>query len=134
MDARLALRCATLASERVLADLDGRAPGQLTEPSRSALADVPDAMRWAEDFARDLSVSLPAFRRHGAPRIVHGAVKGIAWACIPSPDEMLHGLLAAVIDECAVWAPRDTGSDARFDPAVWAAARRRGAGRVSTSC
>jgi hypothetical protein len=142
VDPRIALRCATtalpvvaaerqrvmavavLACERVLADLDGRAPGQLSEPSRSALADVPEAMRWADDFARDLPVSQPAFRRHGAPRIVHGAVQGIARACVPSPDEILHGLLAAVIDECAARVSRDPGSGARFDPAMWATACR----------
>ncbi|HEU4425413.1 MAG TPA: hypothetical protein VFR67_23005, partial [Pilimelia sp.] len=66
VDARIALHCATtalplvsaerqrvmavavLACERVLADLDGRPAKTLTRRSRSALADVPEAARWAE--------------------------------------------------------------------------------------
>jgi len=68
IDARIALRSATmalpvvaaerqrvmavsvLACDRVLAELDGRAPGALEEQSRLALAEVPQAAAWADRF------------------------------------------------------------------------------------
>jgi hypothetical protein len=34
---------------------------------------------------------------------VHAAVEGIAQACVPDPDQMLHDLLASAIGECATW-------------------------------
>jgi hypothetical protein len=88
VDARVALRCATtampfvsaerqhvmavavLAADQVLAGLDGRPVGKLEEHSARALADVPDAVRWAERFADGRSVSPKAFRRRSAPSIV----------------------------------------------------------------
>jgi hypothetical protein len=126
VDAGIALRCATtalpvasaerqrvmavavLACERVIADLDGRPPGSLGERSRSALAQVPDAARWAVRFAADLPVSQQAFRRRGAPSIVNVAVEGIAKACVPAPDKILRELLASAIDDCAAWVRLDT--------------------------
>ena len=48
------LAVAVLAGERALDELDGRVPGELSEPSREALAQVPDAERWARRFTRDL--------------------------------------------------------------------------------
>src|SRR5215208_1046202 len=41
---------AVLSCERVLAELDGRPVRALAEQSRSALAQVPQAARWAEHF------------------------------------------------------------------------------------
>lgn len=119
IDARVALRCATMAlpvvseqrqrvmavsalvCEHVLADLDGRPTGSIQEHTQKALAQVPNAARWAEDFTRRLPLSMKAFRRQGAPSISHYAVVGIAQACVPDPDELLRDLLARVIDECA---------------------------------
>ena len=37
---------------------------------------------------------------------MHAAVEAIAQACVPQPDQMLHDLLAAAIDECAAWSIR----------------------------
>ncbi len=128
LDARIALRCArtalpvvaaerqrimavsVLACERVLAGLDGRRGGRLHEQSRQALAQAPDAARWARGFTGDIPVSPKVFRRHSAPATVHAAVEGIAQACVPQPDEMLHDLLVGAIGECAAWAGRDAGS------------------------
>ena len=121
IDARIALVCARMAlpvvaaarqqvlavsvlvCERVLADLDGRPAGWLPEPSRAALAQVPDAEQWARGFSRDLPITAKAFRRRAAPFTVHTAADGIAHACIPQPDGMLHDLLVGAIGECAAW-------------------------------
>jgi hypothetical protein len=124
IDARVALLCArtalpvaavgrqqvmavsVLVCERVLAGLDGRPAGWLSEPSRAALEQVPQAARSARDFTRDLPVTAKAFRRRSAPFTVHAAAEGIARACIPQPDEMLRELLVSAIGECAPWTAR----------------------------
>ncbi len=123
VDVQIALRCASaalpiaaaerqrvmavsvLTCDHVLADLDGRPPGE--ERSQRALAQAPDAARWAKDFTRKLSISLKAFRRHSAPSIVHYAVEGIARACIPAPDDVLRDLLVGAIDDCRAWVRTD---------------------------
>jgi hypothetical protein len=129
IDARIALLCAltalpvvaaeqqqvmavsVLACERVLAALDGRPAGWLDAQSRAVLAQVPLAARWARGFTRGKAASPETFRRHSAPATVHAAVKGIAQACIPQPDQMLYDLLTSAIDECAAWAGRTPGPD-----------------------
>jgi hypothetical protein len=143
IDARIALVCArmalpvaaagrqqvlavsVLACERVLAGVDGRPAGSLEEQSRQALAQVPRAAEWARRFTRDTAISAKAFRRHSAPATIHAAVEGIALACVPRPDEMLHDLLVAAVRECAAWADpagpeggRDTESGAAPGAAV----------------
>jgi hypothetical protein len=96
-----ALAVSVLAAERVLADLDGRPAHSLEESSRAALAQVPDAAQWAERFYERIETAPRDFRRRGAPNIVRHAVIGIAEACVPDPDAMLHDLLAAAIADCA---------------------------------
>jgi hypothetical protein len=131
IDARIALVCArmalpvvaasrqqvlavsVLAGERVLAGLDGRPAGGLTEPSRAALARVPHAAQWARGFTSDLPITPRAFRRRAAPCAVHTAAEGIAQACIPEPDTMLRDLLVAAIGECAAWGARHASPGAR---------------------
>jgi hypothetical protein len=103
------LAVSVLVCERVLADLDGRPAGWLSEPNRAALSQVPHAAQWARGFTRDLPVTPKAFRRRAAPFTVHTAAEGIAQACIPQPDEMLRALLISAIGECAAWAARDAG-------------------------
>jgi hypothetical protein len=44
---------------------------------------------------------------------VHAAVEGIAQACVPEPDQMLHDLLASAIGESAAWCGREAGLSAR---------------------
>ena len=118
VDAGIALRCATIAlpvvsaerqcamavgiltANRVLSDLDGRPAGTLDQRSARALAQVPDAKRWAERFSGNLTTTPKAFRLRSAPSIAGCAVIGIAQACIPDPDALLHDLLVEAIDEC----------------------------------
>jgi hypothetical protein len=53
---------------------------------------------------------------------VHAAVEGIAQACVPEPDQMLHDLLASAIGECAAWCGRRSGLSTGRDAALTAAA------------
>lgn len=117
VDVRLALLCATtalpiaaeerqrvlavalLTCERVLADLDGREPGQLSEATREAFAHAPLAARWAQRFAGQSRTTARAHRRHAAPHVVGYAVHGIAQACTTDPDAVLRDLLTAAIDQ-----------------------------------
>jgi hypothetical protein len=140
IDARIALLCArmalpvaaapcqqvmavsVLACERVLAGLDGRPPGWLEQPSRAALAQVPQAARWARGFTGTVAIAPKAFRRHSAPATVHAAVQAIAQACVPQPDQMLHDLLAGAIGECAAWCGRPSGPGTGRDTTAMAAA------------
>jgi hypothetical protein len=119
IDARIALRAATmalpvvaaerqrvlavsvLASEQVLAELDGRPVEELEEQSRVALAQAPHAAAWADRFTSGAGTSAKGFRRQAAPIIVRSAVQGIAQACVPDPDAMLRDLLVQAIGECA---------------------------------
>jgi hypothetical protein len=110
-----------LTCERVLAELDGRPAGALEEESRSALAQVPHAARWASRFTSTAPTSAtPAkrFRRHAAPAIVRNAVQGIAQACVPDPDRMLRDLLVQAIDVCAAWGGREPDREAAPVPAT----------------
>ena len=142
IDARIALRSATmalpvvaaerqpvmavsvLASERILADLDGRPEGSLEERSRVALAQVPRAAEWAHRFTSGVRMSPKRFRRQAAPSIVGDAVEGIARACVPDPNGMLRDLLVQAIAECSAWAGRDPGRDGTYDFAQWVSACR----------
>jgi hypothetical protein len=125
------LAVAVLSCERVLAELDGRTVGALEEPSRSALAQVPQAAAWAARFTSTAPASVTStkrFRQQAAPTIVRNAAQGIAQACVPDPDGMLRTLLVQAIDACAAWTHRDPNRGAELDPAVWAAACRRTGG------
>jgi hypothetical protein len=126
-DCQRVMAISVLSCERVLAELDGRPVGSLEEQSRSALAQVPHAARWASQFAshaRATVISAKRFRGQAAPAIVGDAVRGIAHACVPDPDGMLYDLLVQAIDECAAWASRVPDRGAVVDSAVWAAACR----------
>jgi hypothetical protein len=94
------LAVSLLTAERLLSDLDGRPDGALTDASRSALEQAPDAERWARSFTREIRTGLKGFRRYAAPNTVRQAVVGIAQACIPDPDPRLHDLLAGAIADC----------------------------------
>jgi hypothetical protein len=117
VDVRIALRAATtalpivnaerqrvmgvsiLTAERVLAQLDGASAGEPPRGSRWAWTQDGNAMRWATAYVRDSHTSLKQFLRYAAPSTVQLAVEGIAVAVVPNPDEILHDLLAATIDE-----------------------------------
>jgi hypothetical protein len=91
---------AVLTCERLLADLDGCPGAPLSKESSDALALAPAAATWAHRYTRNLSTSQRVFRRRAAPTIVRYAVQGIARACIPSPDPLLHDLLSGAIEDC----------------------------------
>lgn len=91
-----------LACERVLAKFDGRSPDTLTGIGRDALARVPRAWEWAEQFSLGHDVSLDAFRDRGAPNIIRTAVVGAAEAMVRDRDALLRSMLSNAIDECAV--------------------------------
>jgi hypothetical protein len=100
------LAVSVLAAERVLSDLDGRPDGELQEPSKAALAQVPDAAEWARQFTTAMGTTPRGFHRYGAPNTVRHAVVGIALACVPDPDAILRGLLAGAIDDCNAFVSR----------------------------
>jgi hypothetical protein len=149
IDASIALRSATmalpvvaaerqrvmavsvLASERVLAELDGRPMG-LEEQSRVALAQAPHAQAWADRFTSGAGTSAKRFRRQAAPCIVRNAVEGIAQACVPDPDAMLRELLVRAIGACEAWVGRDSNRGAAFDAALWVTVCRRTGGLAAT--
>lgn len=96
-----------LAGEHALGVLDERPVGPLSERSREALAQVPDAAAWAHRFIGEMGTSPKGVVRYGARNTVRHAVVGIAEACMPDPDGMLRGLLAGAIEDCARWADRN---------------------------
>ena len=100
-DRQRVLAVAILSSERVLAQLDGREPGDLEPESRDVLASAPHAARWAVRFSDVAGVAGPrGFRRFAAPCIVTSAAQGLALACVDDADDRLRALLTQVIDEC----------------------------------
>lgn len=101
------LAVAVLAAERVLAQLDERPAGTVSETSADVLAQVPDAEKWAHRFTRGMRSSAKGFRRHAGPSAVRCSVQGIARACVPNPDERLRALLADTIDDCTAYIRRD---------------------------
>ena len=110
------LAVAVLSSERVLADLDGRAPDSLSAQSRTVLSQVPEADAWARSFSAGRPVSRRTFRARTAPHIVNIAVDGIASACVPDVEHRLVDLLAVTIADCQALVspvaarPADAGS------------------------
>jgi hypothetical protein len=98
-----AMATAVLTCERLLAELDRRPGTPMSQRSQEALAQVPGAAVWAQRYTRNIAVSRRAFRRQTAPAIVGYAVQGIAWACVPDPDRLLHDLLVGAIEECQAW-------------------------------
>ncbi|GAA4560339.1 hypothetical protein [Planotetraspora kaengkrachanensis] len=142
IDARIALRAATtalpvvaherqlamavsiLSAEHVLAELDGRATGNLSDASREVLEQVPDAMRWAFAFRRGVRISAKGFRRYAAPNTVQLAVRGIAQACVQDPNPLLRGLLAQAIDDCRAIVGAPAQTEAAFEAGRWEEACR----------
>ncbi|RVX40487.1 hypothetical protein EDD27_2898 [Nonomuraea polychroma] len=118
VDARIALRCATtalpvaaaerqlalavsvLAAEEMLARLDGAPSGRLSEESRRAMEEVPQAAEQARRFSRAARITEKGFRRYAAPNAVQLSVVGIVQACIPDPDALLRRLLEETITDC----------------------------------
>ncbi|MEP6527707.1 MAG: hypothetical protein ABJA86_11150 [Nocardioidaceae bacterium] len=106
-----AMAVAALRADRVLGKLDGRPLGNLDEQTRVALAQAPQAVRWARDFVGDSDISESRFRRYAAPSAVRSAVQGIAQACIADPDRLLRELLVEGIRDCAAECGKTSRSD-----------------------
>lgn len=139
VDARIALLCARSAlpvvaaerqnvmavgvimADRVLAVLEDRHPGELTGPSRRALAQVPLAAHYAQRYTKDAPVSPEAFRRHGAPHVIRLAVEGVATACVQAPYDLLRDMLAQAIEVCAA-AVEPSGGGPDVSSTSWATA------------
>jgi len=135
VDAAIALRCARTAlpvaaaerqtvlavsiigTERLLAELDGRDEGSISRTSREVLDLVPLAAERAVRLARDVGTSLRGYRRHAAPATVLCAVRGVAEACIPDPDELLHEMLSGAIQDCTELV--DRANPAGLDDQRW---------------
>jgi hypothetical protein len=79
----------------------------MSQQSRDALTQVPGVAGWAPRYTRNIAVSRRAFRRQTAPAIVGYAVQGIAWACVPDSDSLLHDLLVGAIEEFQAWCTPD---------------------------
>ncbi len=60
----------------------------------------PTPRQWARRFTQGMRTTPKDFLSRGAPNTVCHAVAGIAQACVPDPDAMLHDLLAATIADC----------------------------------
>jgi hypothetical protein len=111
-----AMAVAILTAERLLADLDGRPADALQERSARALADVPHAAQWAERFIDGRATTAETFRRRNAPSVVSCAIIGIAQACTRDPDAILHDLLRGAIEDCRVYAVRQTDQPKVLEP------------------
>lgn len=107
---RRALAVAVLTTERVLAGLDGRPERLVGEEAERVLAATPDATAWAHDLAGDEVPPARAFRRHAAPTTVRCAVEAILRAQLVDRDQVLHDLLADVIDDVGSWLEPDEDS------------------------
>jgi hypothetical protein len=94
------MAAAVLTCERLAAELDGRTGAPLSPRSTDALALAPGAAKWAYRYTSNLTISQRAFRRRAAPAIVRCAVQGIARACAPNADAVLHDLLVGAIEDC----------------------------------
>ena len=100
-DRQRSMALTVLAINRLLAEVDGRAPDHLEESSAQVLARAPLAAEWARQHLPTMPVSLRSFRKRGARAAVLYAVDGIAKSCADDPDALLRDLLAAAIDDCA---------------------------------
>ena len=88
-----------LGCERALAELEMRPLDDVSAESQDALADVPDAHRWAVRFSHEQHVPLRRFLGSAAPAVVRIAVIAIANSWIVDRDTALRDLLERVIAE-----------------------------------
>jgi hypothetical protein len=96
---------AILNAEGILAERDGREPGQLSESSRAALTQAPAAERWARIHLARMGFSSAALRPANASKVVALAVDGVARACIDEPEERLIQMLSDGIEVVSAFAP-----------------------------
>lgn len=99
MQRQRVLAVAIIAGRRVLVELDGAIPADLMADTEAALDAAPDATRWAYEFAGSETTDSKNYLKYGCPTAIRCAVEGIAKAAVTDPDQRLHRLLTAVIDE-----------------------------------
>jgi hypothetical protein len=102
-DAQRVMAVAIVTCERLLAELDACPGAPMSERSRDALAQVPLAAAWAQQYTRGIGISQRVFRRQTARSIITYAVSGIARACVPDPDALLYELVVGAMDDCRVY-------------------------------
>jgi hypothetical protein len=96
---------AILNAEGILAERDGREPGQLSESSRAALTRAPAAERWARIHLARMGFNSAALRPANASKVVALAVDGVARACVDDPEQRLVQMLRDGIDVVTAFAP-----------------------------
>jgi len=95
----------------------------LSERSRRALDQAPDAARWARSFTREIRTTPRGFFRYAAPNTVRQAVVGVSQACMADADALLHDMLAGAIADCERMTDgRVPAREPRVDQGAWAAA------------
>src|SRR5262249_15173263 len=72
------LAVGVIVANRLVDALGHRPTGGAEGRTQWALAQAPNATRWAERFVEDCSTPVAKFRKHGAPSIVRLGVEGIA--------------------------------------------------------
>lgn len=102
------LRC-----ELALNELEDRPSDHLSEVARTMLDAVPFARDWAQQIAMLGSGRGRSFITRGAPTIVQSAVRGIASAAVPDPDDVLVSLLERTIALCRSTGPREHATQDR---------------------
>jgi hypothetical protein len=98
MERQRALAVAIIATTDALTSR-GIPDPQLVAAGNRALADTPDADRWARQRLAEWTVRPNELVRNGCEAIVRTAVVGIAQACITDPDDRLLRLLREAIDD-----------------------------------
>jgi hypothetical protein len=109
MERQRALAVAIIATTDALTSR-GIPDPQLVAAGNRALADTPDADRWARQRLAEWTVRPNELVRNGCEAIVRTAVVGIAQACIADPDDRLLRLLREAIDDAEAFIGPSTGS------------------------
>jgi hypothetical protein len=95
----------------------------LSERSRRALDQAPEAERWARSFTKEIRTTPRGFFRYAAPNTVRQAVVGVSQAYVAEPDALLHEMLAGAIADCERLIGVDVPAhEPGVDDAAWAAA------------
>ena len=98
MERQRALAVAVIATQDALA-ARGVQDAELRSAARRALAETPDADRWARQRLTEWTVRPNELVRNGCEAIVRTAVVGIAQACVADPDDRLLELLRKAIED-----------------------------------
>jgi hypothetical protein len=103
-----ALAAGLFAAKHILDQIGDTAPqgidtSEIVDRADLALARAPHAAEWAAAMFDGNHLSPVVFQVRSAPVMVRVSLVGIAEACIPDPDEVLHNLLTLLISDCTRW-------------------------------